>query len=265
MPLISVIMGVYNCKDKDLLRESIDSILDQSFGDFEFLICDDGSTDDTLQRLNKIASNDQRIKILSFGENRGLAGALNFCIKNASGKFIARQDDDDISYPDRFKVELKYLQEHPEIEFVGCIADVYDNNGIWGEYTLPENPEKKHFLWNSPFLHPSVLIRKNAFEQAGCYKISWETRRAEDYDLFMRFYSNGIRGYNIQQKLYKYKIENGTRKYRKMKDRTQEAVVRAKGFKALGYGIESLPYILKPIIIGLIPQSIFRKIRKQQF
>lgn len=265
MSKVSIIMGIYNCKNINELKASIDSIINQKFTDWELIICNDGSTDDTLERLYEIAEEDKRIKIVSYKENKGLAYALNYAYKYSKGEYIARQDADDISYSDRLEKEVEYLDNNKNIDFVGSIADVYDDNGVWGVYSLVEEPGKKDFLWNSPFLHPSILMRKHAFEQVNGYRVCWETRRAEDYDLFMRMYANNCKGYNIQEKLYKYKIENGNKKYRKMKDRIEEAIVRKKGFKMMNMGIKGVPYIFKPIIIGLIPQFLFSKIRERQY
>lgn len=265
MAKVSIIMGVYNCRNLNELQESIKSIINQTFEDWELIICNDGSTDNTLNYLNEISKMDKRIKIVSYDKNRGLAYALNYAYNFSNGEYIARQDGDDISYPDRIKYEVEYLENNKDIDFVGTIADVYDDNGIWGTFNLPENPSKLNFLWNSPFLHPSILMRREAFERAGKYRMAWETKRAEDYDLFMSMYALGSKGYNIQKKLYKYKIINDNKKYRKMKDRLEEAVVRVKGFKKLNLGVKAIPFIVKPIIIGLIPQKLFGKIRKNQY
>lgn len=264
-PLVSVIMGTYNCKNKKMLIQSVDSILTQTFCDFEFIICDDGSTDDTAQYLQQIEKMDSRVVVIYNRQNRGLASALNTCIEKSKGQYIARQDDDDISYKWRLERQVNFIKKHSEYSIVGALADVYDENGIWGEYKVQEQPSKKDFLWNSPFIHPVVLIRKEALINVGKYRISKETRRCEDYDLFMRMYSQGYIGYNIQEKLYKYRIEESKKKYRPMKYRLDEMKVRAKGFHMMKLGIASYPYIIKPVIIGLIPQEIFKKIRRNQY
>lgn len=263
--LISVIMGVFNCKNKNLLEDSVRSIINQTYKNWELIICNDGSSDDTLDFLNYLKSLDSRIKIITYSQNKGLAFALNAALGKTSGSYIARQDDDDISYPTRLEEEIKFILNHKEYQIVGCIADVYDDNGIWGQFPLKEKPETKDFLTHSQFLHPSVIMSKDAIESVGGYRIAWETRKAEDYDLFMRMYSKGYKGYNIQEKLYKYKVVNGKTKYRKFKDYCQESVVRYKGFKELKLGVKSIPYILKPIIIGIIPQPVFKQIKKRQY
>lgn len=266
MPEISVIMGVYNCKNTELLRKSVQSIINQTFTDWELVICDDGSTDNTLSHLNELSKLDSRIKILSYSQNRGLHYALNYCFQNSSGRYIARQDDDDISYPERFQRELDFLNKNNDYDFVGTIADVYDEKGIWGEYKVDPYPDKNSFLWSNPFMHPTIMIRRDVLTKVGGYRVAKETRRCEDYDLFMRLYANGYQGCNIQEKLYKYWIQqNNKTKYRPMKYRVDEAIVRFKGYKMLGILVKGIPYIIKPVLIGLLPQRIFSGIREKQY
>ena len=266
MPAVSVIMGVYNCKNVILLEKSIHSIIQQSYTDWEFLICDDGSTDGkTLNLLKTYEAEDPRIRILSYEKNQGLSYALNTCIGKATGKYIVRQDDDDVSKPERFQKLVSFAEAHPEYAVVGSIADVTDDSGVWGSYPLEERPTKRSFYWNSPFAHPTVLMRKDILVAVGGYRVAEETRRCEDYDLFMRMYAAGYKGYNLQEKLYEYRIVNGNKKYRPMKDRIAEAIVRYKGFKQMGILICGIPYVVKPILIGLIPQKVFRRIKQIQF
>lgn len=235
MPTVSIIMGVYNCKRPDLLRKSVHSIINQTYKDWEFLICNDGSTDGTTFNLLKgYEKKDERIRVFTYEKNQGLAFALNVCLKEAKGIYIARQDDDDESKPERLERLVEFAEKHPEYAIIGSIADVTDDDGVWGEYPLEEKPTKTSFYWNSPFAHPTVLMRKDALNAVGGYRVSKETQRHEDYDLFMRMYAAGYKGYNIQEKLYKYRIIYGDKKYRPMKDRVNEAVTRYKGFKSLG-------------------------------
>ncbi|HCT90569.1 MAG TPA: beta(1,3)galactosyltransferase EpsH [Lachnospiraceae bacterium] len=266
MPKISVIMGVYNCKNPEILNKSIESIIQQTYTDWELLVCNDGSTDNTLNYLLEIKKKDSRIKIFSYERNKGLSAALNICLRKAKGEYIARQDDDDISKPDRFEEQLSFLENHPQYAIVGTLADVYDDYGIWGEYKLEEKPTKKSFYWNSPFMHPTIMMRTNILKECGGYRIAKETRRCEDFDLFMRMYSLGYRGYNLQKKLYTYRLVNDPRKkYRPMKYRIDEAVVRFQGYKAMGVLKGGLLFVCKPILIGLIPQKILYKIKRTRY
>ena len=261
MVLISVIMGVYNCKNISLLYESVNSIIGQTESNWEIIICDDGSTDNTLNELRKIEKLDSRIKVITYEKNHGLSYALNECIKVSKGKYIARQDDDDISLPNRFEIQLEFFKRHPEYSIVGSKAIVFDDNGEWGEYDVEERPTINSFLWTNPFAHPTVMFDAVALKSLGGYRVSKETRRCEDYDLFMRMYAKGYIGYNIQNNLYKYKIINGNEKYRPMKYRIDEAIVRWKGYKQLNLFPKGIFFGLKPIAIGIIPQKIFKIVR----
>lgn len=263
MPKVSVIMGVYNCKNFKLLGMSIDSILKQTFRDFEFIICDDGSTNGTLEFLKSIEDKDDRIKVLSYKKNCGLNHALNTCLEKSTGKYIARQDDDDISALERLEKEVVFLDNNLDYAIVGTLANVFDDNGIWGKYDNPERPNKNDFYWNSPFIHPTIMIRKEAYDSVNGYRISKETRRCEDIDLFMRMYAAGYKGYNIQKYLYLYRMVNNPNiKYRPMKYRIDEAIVKYKGYKAMGNLLLGLPYVIKPILVGLLPQKILYHIKK---
>lgn len=266
MPKVSIIMGVYNCKNFALLRKSVDSILNQTFRDYEFIICDDGSTNDTLKELHDIAQQDDRIRIVSYKKNRGLNHALNMCLTDASGEYIARQDDDDISKPNRLEKQVEFLDVHPEYSMVGTCADVFDDKGVWGEYKLPEMPQKSDFLWNSPFMHPTIMMRRAELLSVGGYREVKETRRCEDYDLFMNLYAKGYKGYNIQEKLYYYRIVRDEKnKHRPMKYRVDEMIVRFRGYKNMRMLLRGMPYVFKPVIIGLIPQSILKQIKRSRY
>ena len=265
MPLISVIMGVYNCKDFSLLKKSIESIVNQTFEDWELIICDDGSDNGTYQKLLDVAVVDSRIKIIGYKENKGLAHALNECIKYSKGKYIARQDDDDISLPNRLEKELSFITSNSQYDIVGTNAKVYNESGDWGSYIVPKYPDVNDFLWNSPFIHPTVIMKKEKLLAVSGYREAKETRICEDYDLFMRMYAKGYKGANLQEFLYKYRIENGRTKKRPMKYRVDEMIVRYKNYKNLNLGIKAYPYIIKPVILGLITQSLFKMIKKKVY
>lgn len=269
MPTVSVIMSVFNVKKYEYLLNSVNSILNQTYKDFEFIICDDGSTDiKTRKYLKEISKLDSRIRIIGYKKNHGLGYSRNECIRFSTGKYIAFQDDDDISKKERLKKEIIFLDSHPEYSFVGTQANVFDDKKIWGTYRVPEKPNKKDFLWNSPFLNPSMMFRTEVLKKIDGFRVAKETKRAEDYDLFFRLYAKGYKGYNIQTILFNYRInieDEKNKKYRPMKDRVSEAKIRYKGFKLLHLGMKSIPYIIKPIIIGLIPSHIFYIIRKSRY
>ena len=156
--LLSVIVPVYNVEK--FIDKCVESIINQSYKDIEIILVDDGSTDNTLEELNKIVQVDSRIKVISYDKNKGLNYALNMCLKEAKGTYIARQDDDDISLKERFKKQVDFLDKHSEYAIVGTLADVFDDSGKWGEYNVEEKPTKTSFYWNSPFMHPNIMMRK---------------------------------------------------------------------------------------------------------
>lgn len=263
-PTVSFIMGVYCCKNPKTLLASVESVVRQTFGDWEFLIVDDGSPDEgaTYCAVQEAAALDDRVIALRYDQNKGLAFALNFCLERARGRYIARQDDDDFSVPMRLEKQVEFLETHPDVSLVGSNAVLFDNRGEWGEFKVPERPTRQNFLWNSPFIHPSIVVRADALRAVGGYRIAAETARCEDYDLFMRMYAAGMQGENIQAALYRYRSNRDTSKYRPMKHRFEEAIVRARGFKAMGIGPSRLPYIVKPLAVGLIPKGLYGAIQK---
>ncbi len=264
MPKVSVVMGVYNCKDEEALFKSVKSIIEQKYCDWEFIIINDGSNDDTSKLLDKVKKLDDRIVVVSYTPNKGLAFALNYGISLAKGEYIARMDDDDISREDRLEKQIRYLEEHPEIDFIGSIANVFNKEGIWGSLKMPQFPTKNDFLWNIPFIHPSMVFRKKLFESCQ-YNTDKINLRCEDYTLVMELYSLGFRGYNFQEPLINYFVDNGSKKYRPMKDRITETIVRYRGYKKNGILLKGIPFILKPVILGLVPQIIFKRIKEIQY
>ncbi len=258
---ISVIMGAYNIGKNDVLYKAINSILKQTFENFEFIICDDGSNDGTFNLLKEISKKDSRIIIISNEKNLGLAATLNRCLEKAKGIYIARMDADDISLPDRLEREYKVLKNNDDYSFVGCGAFYFNSSGVYGKRILKENPNNRDFLFNSPFMHPTILIKKEVLLEVGGYRISNETTRMEDYDLFMRLYLHNHKGYNIQECLYLYREDYVSLKKRKYKYRIDEAIVRYKGFKSLNLLPAGIIFVLKPLLVGLIPGRLLARIR----
>lgn len=258
-------MGVYNNKNTAALYKSVYSIIGQSYTDWELIICNDGSTDNTASVLAELGKLDARIKIIGYAENKGLAYALNYCLEQAHGRYIARMDDDDVAHKDRLQKQIDFLEMHGEFAFAGSNANVFNEKGIWGILKMPRCPNSNDFLWNIPFIHPSMVFRKSALLTAGGYKTDAVNRRCEDYSLVMELYSLGMRGYNFQEALLDYYIANGNTKYRPMRDRIDEAIVRYRGYKKNGILFRGIPFIIKPLILGLLPQCIFRKIKQWQY
>lgn len=260
---ISIIMGIYKMINKRSIVElSINSILNQTYKDFEFIICDDGSNDGTYEMVQDLIKNDKRVILIKNNENKGLAYSLNHCLSIAKGKYIARMDADDISMPDRLEKQIEFLDEYLEYAMVGCNLLLINNKGIWGKRILAEKPTKKSFLFTSPFCHPAIVMRKDILDKVNNYRVEKITRRAEDYDLFMRIYANGYKGYNMQEFLYQFREDHDAYKRRAYKYRIDDVQIRYRGFKMLGLMPVGLLYVIKPLIVGLIPQVILSKMRR---
>lgn len=257
-PSLSVIMGIYNEKNLTQVKAAIDSILNQAWDDFEFIICDDGSDKSLYNWLCKYCQKNSRIQIIRNKSNMGLAMTLNHCLKYAKGKYIARMDADDISVPERFEKQIHFLEKNTEYAMVGSNARLIDEENIWGRRIMPEKPEKKDFLKNSPFIHPSMVFRADALRQLHGYSNQNYALRTEDYELFMRAYSMGMRGYNLQECLILYREDKNAYKKRKYRYRICEYHVRKKGFQSLGIYKGNFRYVVKPLIVGLIPKSVLR-------
>lgn len=185
-PQVTVILPVYN--GEKYLTEAIESILNQSYKNFELIIINDGSHDKSLLIAEKFK--DKRIRIYNQKHNQGLAKTLNFGINLAKGKYIARQDQDDFSYPERLKKEVDYLNKNPKCGLIGTWAE------IWKGKNKDTNRFLKHpatndllqlfLLFNNPFVHSSVIIRKKALNEIGLYSTDKEREPPEDYELWSR-------------------------------------------------------------------------------
>lgn len=263
MPRLSIITGAYNAASVFTFERSVRSILSQIFSDFEFIICEDGSTDDTYAVLLEYAREDKRIKVLKNDENCGLAYSLNKCLEVATGEYIARHDLDDISCKDRFTKQIDFLDTHGGVALVGTGRYLFDEKGVWDEEYMPKVVKKSDFLFASPYVHGSVMFRRETLLKAGGYRVEKITRRTEDYDLFMRI-ATFADGANIEEPLYHFLEDENAVARRKYRYRIDEAKVRYRGFKSLGLMPKGIFYVIKPLIVGLIPSGIREKLRKNR-
>jgi glycosyltransferase involved in cell wall biosynthesis len=182
-PTVSVVMAVYN--GARYVRQAIDSILDQTFAGFELVIVDDGSTDETPHILHSYQ--DTRLVLVKNEQNLGLARSLNRGIQVSQAKYIARQDADDISYPQRLETQVAVLDAHPEIGAVGTGAKWVDDNSRMLQVWPPpsDNAEiQQTLLRYCCLIHGSTMYRRCAVEELGGYDIAMRT--GQDYDLWLR-------------------------------------------------------------------------------
>ena len=257
MPEISVIMGVYNQLNKEVLSAAVRSILNQTFRDIEFIIYDDGSCKEAAAILQELKGLDERIILIGHEENRGLAFSLNACIDIARGKYIARMDADDISYPDRLEKQKRFLEEHPEYAWVGCNIDLFDEEGIWGRRNMPEAPAREDYLKFSPYAHPTVMYRASIFDTNEGYLVSKETLRCEDYEIFMRFREAGLKGANLQEYLFCYREDQNSYHKRSIRHRWNETKCRYRNFRALGVLFPTgWIFVMRPMVACLVPTKL---------
>jgi len=203
-PKISVILPVYNAEK--YLAESIQSILDQSFTNFELIIINDGSVDDSEKIIKSF--NDERIVYVS-QTNQGLAATLNRGILMSKASYVARQDNDDISLPDRLKKQLLFFEQHPEYILLGTKAQIMDENGLaTGRFHYHPTQSKNikfALLFNNPFVHSSVMFKKEAVIKCGLYDTN--TKFFEDYNLWSKLARIGEVA-NLNECLLKYREVN---------------------------------------------------------
>ncbi|MCE7792508.1 glycosyltransferase [Salipaludibacillus sp. CUR1] len=262
-PKVSIIMGAYNCAPT--LTECIESLLNQTYTNWELILCDDGSTDQTYDIAEKYADAYKQIILIQNKKNEGLAYTLNRCLKYAKGDYIARQDGDDRSRPERLEKETAVLKNHPEFDIVSTGMAFFDERGYWGEMTSAERPQPGDFITQSPFCHAPCMIRRQALLDVKGYSTDRKTYRAEDYDLWFRMYANGSRGYNIPEPLYDVRDDRGAIARRKYIYRLNEAYVRFTGYKRLKLPFKSYPYVLRTLIIGILPGWAYRKLRRKRY
>ena len=264
-PLVSVIMGVYNQKNREMLYDAVDSILRQTYSDFEFIIWDDGSDADGAEILKELENKDEKIILAGREENRGLAFSLNECIKLAKGKYIARMDSDDVSLPKRFEKQVEFLESHSEYGWCGCAANLFDEEGTWGMRVLPEVPNLNDYFRFSPFVHPSVMFRAELFDEQSGYLDSSETLRCEDYEIFLSLTQRGIKGYNLQDVLFCYRETRESYKKRKVVFRMNEAKLRYRNYKKMGVLFPfGWIFVLRPVVACLIPAPLLGLIKRSE-
>ena len=197
-------MPVYN--GEKYIKDTIESVLNQTYKDFEFIIVDDGSTDNTLNIIKVF--NDERIKIIEVNHG-GIVNALNTGLDMATGEYIVRVDSDDISLPERFEKLLEYMENNRDVVVCGSWAKTINTNGeVMGGLKYPPIDHvdiKKYLLLHNPFIHPSVIIRKDILNKSGKYK---KYKHNEDYELWSRVLRYG-QGHNIPEELILYRIHDG--------------------------------------------------------
>lgn len=208
---VSVIMPVYN--GEKYLTKAIDSILNQTFRDFELIVIEDGSTDSTSELL--AAFKDKRIRVVCNKKNIGVTNSLNIGLRQAKGDYIARCDADEINHPKRFERQVNFLNHHSDVVLVGSsVILINQDNMVIGKVDFPQTHEEicRKIIVRNSIAHPTVMFRKKTIEQVGFYRSIFNG--AEDYDLWFRMLHKG-KVQNLPEYLVKRRIHDNvvTNKY----------------------------------------------------
>ena len=261
--LISVLMGIYNCEST--LKEAVESIQSQTYDKFEIILCDDGSTDGTYRLAKELADQDHRIKLLRNKKNEGLNKTLNRCLRSSVGEYIARMDGDDLSEPERFQKQIHFLEIHPEYAFVSTPMILFDENGDWGKTRISESPSLEQVVAGAAFCHGPVMIRRGCMESVHGYTEDRKMLRVEDINLWIKLYSAGYQGFNLQEPLYRMRNDKNALHRRKYRYRINSTYVRLLGCYKLQLGLITYFKAFKPMIFGLVPKKIRKQIRHRQW
>lgn len=249
---ISVIMSVYNCEKT--LEQAIDSILVQTYTDWELIICNDCSTDGTQQILNRYKEQyPNRFILLSNDRNMRLAYSLNHCLKYATGYYIARMDGDDYCASDRFEKQIVFLNNHPEYDLVGSSMRRFSAEGLADSVKKPEHVDKYSMRSVVPFNHATIMTYSRVYEKLKGYVVSKRTNRAQDYDLWFRFFHLGLSGYNLQEDLYFVREDMNAIRRRTFRVRWNAFKTTRIGFRLLGFPRR---WLIKPFFVMLFKSLV---------
>lgn len=261
LPRISVLMAIYNCQET--LSEALDSLLGQTFNRFKIILCDDCSTDNTyaIAKSYKDKYPDKFI-LLKNNINLKLPSTLNRCLEYADTEFIARMDGDDISKPDRFMKQIKFLDENPEYALVSSAMEYFDETGVFRIGKPIERPDNKSFRKNTPYCHAPVMIRTDILRKVGGYTVKSWTERGQDVHLWAKIHSTGNRGFNIKEPLYAMRDDKNAFRRRSLKQALLAFKRRYIILKILRQPRIFALYEFKGILVAISPKWLYDKFHK---
>lgn len=255
-------MGIYNCAP--YLQEALDSLYAQTFQDFEIILCEDGSKDNTYEIAKQNADSHPNIKLLRNEKNLGLNATLNNCLAVAEGEYIARMDGDDISLPTRFEKEVQFLDSHPEYAIVSCPMIYFDEDGEFGRGLGNGEPSREDIIYHPPFCHAPCMVRREAYMKVGGYTEDRRLLRYEDYNLWTKMYEFGFRGYNLDECLYEMRDDRNAVRRRSLKSRFNGIYAHYIAYKKLHLStIGMIKYTLSVLAAGLAPNKLYIYIHKK--
>lgn len=256
VPRVSVIMGMYNCAGT--LRRAVMSVLDQSYGDLELILCDDASTDETYSIALELSRSDSRIVLLRNERNVGYNVVLNRCIDTARGIYIAVMDSDDVALPERIEKEVAVLDAHPEYAVVGSAAIHFDERGDFLVTCKREEPTPMYFATGIPHIHPTCMIRRDVLLEIGGYVTDKHMKRVEDYYMMARLYAAGYKGYNLREPLLRFCDDSRSYARRTWRNRQNEVCTFNRSFAMLHLPFYARFALLRPLFVGLLPAPLYK-------
>lgn len=258
MKKVAVIISSYNVEK--YIKNCIDSIINQSYKPHEIIVCDDCSTDSTMKIISTY-KHFPNVKVIENTRNMGRSIARNKCIELSNSDYIMIQDADDVSEIDRIEKLIAALDD--DIDFIGSSCYCFNDKDEVFSSIIPKEkyPARKDLVKGMPFVHASMMFRRNCLISVGGYSDKVYAVRVEDYDLIFRLYSEGYKGMNIQDKLYGYRINKDTITRRTLISRINECIVRCLGYRKnkilFPYGIV---YVFKPLMAYLYQYFRYRNI-----
>lgn len=256
---ISVIMATYNCEKT--VSKAIDSILAQTYENWVMIICDDGSTDATLEILRRYEREyPGKFVIIQNEKNSKLPYSLNHCLKYVQTDLVARMDGDDWSTPDRFEKQVAFLMTHPEYDLVGTGVVFHDGEKKIASFIKTPEPTKETMLKDNAFSHATIMTYKRVYDALGGYSLDPSVVRVEDTDLWCRFLAAGFKGYNLPDELYVILEDANAAKRRTFRARLNSARTRHRGYKLMGFKGWTCwkPYFT--VLYAFVPVGIYQKI-----
>ena len=248
-------MGIYNCAST--LQEALDSLYAQTFQDFEIILCDDGSKDNTYEVALENAQQHKNIVLLRNEKNLGLNATLNKCLEVAQGEYIARMDGDDISLPTRFEKQVKFLEEHPEYAVVSAPMIYFDENGEFRRGTGNGEIKAQDFIYGSPICHAPCMARTEVFRSVDGYSVDKRLLRAEDYHLWFKIFAAGHKLYMMDECLYKMRDDRNAVARRDWMTRRNECYVKHVGYKMIGLPFYYQIFAVVPILKYFAPRFVY--------
>lgn len=254
--MISVIMSVYNAEK--YLKEAVDSVLNQTYKNFEFIIVNDCSKDNSLAILKEYERDHKNIILINNADNLGLTRNLNLALSIAKGKYVARMDADDISEPTRFEKQRQFLKGHKDVDIIGSFSKNINEFGeVLGTRTTPVNHSDIINVLPKlcPMSHPTIMFRKSSLQNLCYYNVKYTT--SQDYDMWFRAAKAGLRFHNIPEYLLKYRMDSNYVGRKTFKFRWNDFKLRLEGYNKLNMPFYKYTYALIPLALGIIPNSMY--------